>query len=68
MNTNQSIEVFPLQHIVSSSEDSSSSWQTVTNSMTSSQSSQVVSSNGTIQPGKVSKLQLYRGKSVGNRI
>lgn len=52
MNASQSIEVFPLQHI-SSSEDSSSSWQTMTNSMASSQSSQVVS-NGTIPPGKVS--------------
>ncbi|XP_055298585.1 deoxynucleotidyltransferase terminal-interacting protein 1 [Sitodiplosis mosellana] len=53
MNTNQSMESFPLQHI-SSSEDSSSSWQMVTNSMNSSQNSQSTS-NGTTSTAK--KLQ-----------
>ncbi|XP_031636141.1 uncharacterized protein LOC116349026 [Contarinia nasturtii] len=50
MNTSKSIESFQLQHI-SSSDDSSSSWQLVTNSMTSNQSIQVVT-NGTSLNGK----------------
>lgn len=57
MNANQSMEVFPLQHI-SSSEDSSSSWQTVSNSIASSQSSQLYVSNGNIPLGKVSKIEI----------
>lgn len=54
MNANQSIEVFSLQHI-SSSEDSSSSWQTVTNSMASSQNSHLIL-NGTVSSLKVSEI------------
>lgn len=55
MSMSQSIESFPLQHI--SSDDSSSSWQMVTNSMITNQSIQVTT-NGTTTNGKVRKFSI----------